>query len=70
MWTISTVLSPTMYVENPTMADDPRYNVAPPWDQARLIAGRDNDLKVDQTDNVKRVQYEEETVGDVVRAED
>jgi Tol biopolymer transport system component len=68
MWTITTVLSPTMYVENPTMADDPRYNVAPPWEQARLKAGRDNDLKVDQTDNLKRVQYEEETVGDVVRA--
>ena len=68
MWTITTVLSPTMYVENPTMADDPRYNVAPPWELARLKAGRDNDLKVDQTDNVKRVQYEEETVGDVVRA--
>ena len=30
MWTITTVLSPTMYVENPTMADDPRYSVAPP----------------------------------------
>ncbi len=68
MWTITTVLSPTMYVENPTMADDPRYNVAPPWEQARLKAARDNDLKVDQTDNVKRVQYEEETVADVVRA--
>jgi Tol biopolymer transport system component len=68
MWTITTVLSPTMYVENPTMADDPRYNVAPPWEQARLKAGRDNDLKVDQTDNIKRVQYEEETVADVVKA--
>ena len=67
MWTITTVLSPTMYVENPTMADDPRYNVAPPWEQARLKAGRDNDLKVDQTDNIKRVQYEEETVSDVVK---
>ena len=68
MWTITTLLSPAMYVENPAMADDPRYNVAPPWEQARLKAGRDNDLKVDQTNNVKRTQYEEETVGDVVRS--
>jgi hypothetical protein len=66
--TIQTLLSPTMYVENPTMADDPRYSLAPPWEQARLKAGRDNDLKVDQTNNIKRTQYEEETVGDVVRA--
>jgi Tol biopolymer transport system component len=68
MWTITTVLSPTMYVEHPAMADDPRYSVAPPWEQARLKTGRDNDLKVDQTNNVKRVQYEEETVSDVFKA--
>jgi imidazolonepropionase-like amidohydrolase len=68
MWTITTLLSPTMYVENPAMADDPRYNIAPPWEQARLKAGRDNDLKVDQTNNVRRTQYEEETVADVIRS--
>jgi hypothetical protein len=66
MWTISTILSPTMYVENPTLADDPRYDVAPPWEQARLKLGRDNTLKTDQTDGLKRVQYEEETIGSVV----
>ena len=68
MWAITTVLSPTMYVENPDMADDPRYTVAPPWEQARLKTGRDNDLKVDQTNNVKRVQYEEDTVNEVLKA--
>jgi Tol biopolymer transport system component len=68
MWTITTLLSPTMYVENPAMADDPRYRIAPPWEQTRLKAGRDNDLKVDQTNSVKRTQYEEETVSDVVKA--
>jgi Tol biopolymer transport system component len=67
MWTITTLLSPTMYVENTDMADDPRYRIAPPWEQARLKAGRDNDLKGDQTNNIKRTQYEEETVGEVVR---
>jgi Tol biopolymer transport system component len=67
MWTISTILSPTMYVENPTMADDPRYDVAPPWEQARLKLGRDNTLKTDQTDGLKRVQYEEETIGSVIK---
>jgi hypothetical protein len=35
------------YVENPAMVDDPRYSIAPPWEQARLKAGRDNDLKVE-----------------------
>jgi Tol biopolymer transport system component len=68
MWTITTLLSPTMYVENPTMADDPRYSVAPPWEKARLKAGRDNDLKIDQTNSIKRTWYEEQTVSDVVKA--
>src|SRR6266851_3414402 len=67
MWTISTILSPAMYVEQPTLADDPRYDVAPPWEQARLKLGRDNTLKTDQTDGLKRVQYEEETIGSVVK---
>lgn len=68
MWTITTLLSPAMYVENPGMADDPRYSIAPSWEQTRLKAGRDNDLKVDQTNSIKRTRYEEETVSDVVRA--
>jgi Tol biopolymer transport system component len=67
MWTISTILSPAMYVEHSTLADDPRYDVAPPWEQARLKLGRDNTLKTDQTDGLKRVQYEEETIGSVVK---
>src|SRR5260370_9757516 len=34
MWTISTILSPASNVEHPTLTDDPRYDVAPPWEQA------------------------------------
>jgi Tol biopolymer transport system component len=68
MWTITTLLSPTMYVENLPMADDPRYSVAPPWEKARLKASRDNDLKIDQTNSIKRTRYEEQTVSDVVKA--
>ncbi|MEO6801821.1 MAG: amidohydrolase family protein [Granulicella sp.] len=68
MWAITTVLSPAMYVDNPTMADDPRYHIAPPWEQARLKAGRDNDLRVDQTNNVNRVHYEEETVSSILKS--
>ena len=67
MWTITTVLSPTMYVENPTMADDPRYNVAPPWEQARLKASRDAAVKADP-ETKQRVRFEEDTVRDVVKA--
>ena len=68
MWTITTLLSPTMYVENSAMADDPRYSIAPPWEQTRLKTGRDNDFKTDQTSGIKRTQYEEETVSAVVKA--
>jgi Tol biopolymer transport system component len=67
MWTITTLLSQTMYVENSTLADDSRYSIAPPWEETRLKAGRDNDLKVDQTSSINRTKYEEETVSDVVK---
>jgi len=62
MWTVSTILNPTLYVENSTMPDDPRYNVAPPWEKARLTAARDADLKADQTEAMARVRDEESTV--------
>ncbi len=68
MWTVSTILNPTMYVENPTMPDDPRYNVAPPWEKARLVAARDADLKADQTEAMARVKDEEDTVAAVVKS--
>jgi hypothetical protein len=68
MWTISTVLNPTMYVDNPGMPDDPRYNVAPPWEKARLTAARDADLKADQTDAMTRVKDEEATVAAVLKS--
>jgi Tol biopolymer transport system component len=68
MWTISTILNPTMYVDNASMPDDPRYNVAPPWEKARLIAARDADLKADQTDAMARVKDEEDTVAAVIKS--
>jgi imidazolonepropionase-like amidohydrolase len=68
MWTISTILNPTMYVDNASMPDDPRYEVAPPWEKARLVAARDADLKADQTDAMHRVQDEEATVAAVVKS--
>jgi Tol biopolymer transport system component len=68
MWTISTILNPTMYVDNPTMPDDPKYQVAPPWEHARLVAARDADLKTDQTDAMTRVKDEEDTVAAVLKA--
>jgi len=68
MWTISTILNPTMYVDNPTMPDDPKYKVAPPWELARLVAARDADLKADQTDAMMRVKDEEDTVAAVIKS--
>lgn len=68
MWTISTILNPTMYADNAGMADDARYNVAPPWEKARLVAARDADLKADQTQAMAHVKDEEDTVAAVVKA--
>lgn len=68
MWTISTILNPTMYVENATMPEDPKYRLAPPWELARLVAARDADLKADQADAMMRVQDEESTVAAVIKS--
>lgn len=65
MWTVSTLLNPTMYVDNPTMPEDVRYGVAPAWERAKLAAARDADLKADQTDAMARVRDEEATVAAV-----
>ena len=66
MWTISTILSPTLYVDHPTMPEDPRYGVAPPWELARLKAGRDADLKADQSAGLARIKLEEGVIKDVL----
>jgi Tol biopolymer transport system component len=69
MWTISTLLNPSLIVDSPTMADDPRYGVAPPWEQARLIAARDAALKSGdgaKASTVERTMREEATVKGVL----
>ncbi len=65
MWTVSTLLNPTMYADNPGMPEDVRYGVAPAWERARLAAARDADLKADQTEAMARVGDEEATVAAV-----
>ena len=62
MFTISTLLNMTPYSENPTMPEDPRYGIAPPWERTRLKHARDTVLHEDQKDNMQRVRDEEETV--------
>ena len=69
MWTTSTLLNPTLIVDSPTMADDPRYGVAPPWEQARLIAARDAALKSSdgaKASTIERTMREEATVKGVL----
>jgi Tol biopolymer transport system component/imidazolonepropionase-like amidohydrolase len=69
MWTISTLLNPSLIVDSPTMADDRRYGVAPPWEQARLIAARDAALKSGdgaKASTVERTMREEATVKGVL----
>ena len=44
------------------MPEDPRYEIAPQWEQARLKHTRDTVVQEDQKDGIKRIQEEEETV--------
>ena len=69
MWTTSTLLNPSLIVDAPAMADDPRYGVAPPWEQERLIKARDTALNsTDQAkaSTVERTMREEATVKGVL----
>jgi Tol biopolymer transport system component/imidazolonepropionase-like amidohydrolase len=62
MFTISTLLNMAGYSENRTMPEDPRYGIAPQWEQARLKHTRDTVVQEDQKDGMQRVQEEEKTV--------
>ena len=69
MWTTSTLLNPALIVNSPAMADDPRYEVAPPWEQERLIRARDKALKSSdgaKASTVERTMREEATVKGVL----
>jgi len=69
MWTTSTLLNPALIVNSPAMADDPRYGVAPPWEQERLIRARDAALKSSdgaKASTVERTMREEATVKGVL----
>jgi len=68
MWTISTLLNPGVIADYPSMADDIRYNIAPPWEKARLVHARDLAVKEDQKDSLKRVQEEEDAFVSVRKA--
>jgi len=69
MWTTSTLLNPALIVNSPAMADDPRYGVAPPWEQERLIRARDaalNSTDGAKASTVERTLREEATVKGVL----
>lgn len=68
MFTISTLLNMAGYSENQTMPEDPRYEIAPQWEQARLKHTRDTVVQEDQKDGMQRIQEEEETVASDFRA--
>lgn len=65
MWTISTLLNPAVIIDMPSMADDPRYNVAPPWEKERLIKGRDAAVAAPDA-GADRAMREEATVKAVI----
>ena len=62
MFTISTLLNMAGYSENQAMPEDPRYQIAPPWELTRLKHTRDMVLQEDQKDSMQRIHEEEETV--------
>ncbi len=62
MFTISTLLNMSPYVENQSLPEDPRYAIAPPWELARLKHIRDTVVHEDQKDGMQRVKDEEATV--------
>ena len=67
MFTITTTFSPTLYAEDPGMAEDKRQSVSPPWERKRLIAARDAMVKGDEKEALKRLGDEESTVASVLR---
>jgi Tol biopolymer transport system component len=69
MWTTSTLLNPAIIVDSPTMADDPRYRVSPPWELDRLIKARDTALQSSEAtkeSSAERTMREEATVKGVI----
>jgi imidazolonepropionase-like amidohydrolase len=68
MFTVSTLLNMSGYSENRTMPDDPRYEIAPPWEQTRLKHARDTAVQEDQKAGMHRIENEEETVASDFRS--
>ncbi len=66
MWTTSTLLNQGVIAEMPEMADDNRYNLAPPWEKERLVKARDAALHTDQRGNEAGVRREAGTGGGVI----
>jgi Tol biopolymer transport system component/imidazolonepropionase-like amidohydrolase len=68
MFTMSTLLNMSPYSLNPTMPEDPRYQIAPPWERMRLAHARDIAVATDQSEGMDRVKDEEATVAADFRA--
>lgn len=69
MWTTSTLLNPALIGGSPTLADDPKYGVAPPWEVDRLIKARDAAVSANtstQQSTIERTMREEATVKGVI----
>ena len=67
MWTISTTFSQAPYAEDPGMATDPRQQVAPPWENARLRASVSAAQHTEQGSAYQHLKDEEVTVADDYR---
>jgi len=69
MWTTSTLLNPTVIVDTPALADDPKYQIAPPWEVNRLVSSRDaavNASPAAKASTAERTKREEATLKKVI----
>ena len=64
MWTISTTFAQAQYAEDPGLATDPRQQVAPPWEHARLNTALKTAQAANQNDAYTHLKDEEKTVAD------
>lgn len=64
MWTISTTFAQAQYSEDPSLSTDPRQQVAPPWEHARLLTALKTTQTTNQKDAYTHLKSEEKTVAD------
>jgi Tol biopolymer transport system component len=66
MWTISTTFSQAPYADDPSMGTDPRQQIAPPWENKRLLTAIQTATHSELVPAIEHLKDEESTVRDVL----